>query len=85
MKVRSMLVLSLAAMAFSSFTAVAHPEGHDDEKAIPKTCAELADTKRFTDDVSYPEVKALKARCDAEKKAAPKKAEPKPAADKKTQ
>jgi hypothetical protein len=82
MKVRSMLVLSLAAMALSSFTAVAHPEGHDDEKAIPKTCAELADTKRFTDDVSYPEVKA---RCDAEKKAAPKKAEPKPAADKKTQ
>jgi hypothetical protein len=80
MKVRSMLALSLAAMAFSSFTTLAHPEGHDDEKPLPKTCAELADTKRFTDDVSYPEVKALKARCDAEKKA-----EPKPAADKKTQ
>lgn len=85
MKVRSILMLGLVAVAFSSFTAAAHSEGHDDEKAVPKTCAELADTKRFTDDVSYPEVKALKARCDAEKKAVPRKAEFKPAADKKTQ
>lgn len=50
-------------------TAFAHPGGHDDdEKLIPTTCAQLADKERYTDDVSYPEVKALKERCDAEKK-----------------
>jgi hypothetical protein len=83
MKIRSILTLGLMAASLSSLTAIAHPQGHDDEKAIPKTCAELADTRRFTDDVTYPEVKALKARCDAEKKAAPKPA-PKPATEKKS-
>lgn len=78
MKVRSILLLALTVASLSSLTAIAHPQGHDDEKAIPKTCAELADKRRFTDDVTYPEVKALKARCDAEQKAAPKKPEPKP-------
>jgi hypothetical protein len=82
MKVRSILLLALTAASLSSLTVMAHPEGHDDEKAIPKTCAELANKHRFTDDVSYPEVKALKARCDAEQKAAPKKPDPKPAAKK---
>jgi hypothetical protein len=84
MKMRSMLVVTVAVMALSSFTAMAHPEGHEDEKAIPKTCTELADKKRFTDDASYPEVKALKARCDTEKKASTQKPAPKPAAEKKT-
>lgn len=84
MKIRSIMTLGMMAAALSSFTALAHPEGHDDEKAIPKTCAELANTRRFTDDVAYPEVKALKARCDAEQKAAPKKPAPKPATEKKS-
>lgn len=83
MKLRSMLLLALAAASLSSLSAVAHPQGHDDEKAIPRTCAELTDTRRFTDDTTYPEVKALKTRCDAEQKSAPKKPEAKPANDKK--
>ncbi len=83
MKLRSILLLALTAASLSSLNAVAHPQGHDDEKAIPRTCAELADTRRFTDDVTYPEVKALKARCDAEQKSVPKKPDTRPATDKK--
>ncbi len=79
MKLRSMLLLALTAASLSSLNAVAHPQGHDDDKAIPRTCAELADTRRFTDDTTYPEVKALKARCDAGQKSAPKKPDTRPA------
>ena len=83
MKIHSMLTLGMLAACLSAPTVSAHPQGHDDEKAIPKTCAELADKRRFTDDVSYPEVKALKARCDAQQKAAPKAPQTKPATEKK--
>ena len=84
MKVRSMLTLAVMAMSLASLNATAHPDGHDDEKEIPKTCEDLKDTKRFTDDSAYPEVKALKARCEARKKESPKKAEAKPPAEKKS-
>lgn len=59
-----------AAFLVASPAAFAHIEGHEseEEKLIPTTCAELADTQRYSNDVSYPEIKALKARCDAEKK-----------------
>lgn len=68
MKVRS-LVFAIAALAVThSLPASAHPGGHDeDERLIPTTCAQLADRKRYTDDVSYPAVKELKERCDAAK------------------
>ena len=69
MRIRSMLVLAVA-VAMAPLSAVAHPEGHDDEKAIPKTCEDLKDTKRFTDDSAYPEVKALKQKCAAQGKPA---------------
>ncbi len=57
-------------MLMVSATALAHPGQHDgdEEKAIPTTCAQLADTQRYTDDTAYPEVKALKERCDAQAK-----------------
>lgn len=84
MKIRLILASSLLSTTLWSPTAVAHPEGHDDERAIPRTCAELANPALFTDDVSYPEVKALKERCDAEKKAAPKKQAPQPTTERKS-
>lgn len=62
---------AIAACTFlASITVQAHPGKHDgdDEKAIPTTCAQLADKHNYTNDVSYPEVKELKARCDAEGK-----------------
>lgn len=64
------LLIAAAFCVFSSPAAFAHIEGHDsdEEKLIPTTCAELADTQRYSNDVSYPEIKALKARCDSGKK-----------------
>lgn len=67
MKIRPFLLTAAACVALSSVSVVAH-EGHDDdEKLIPTTCAQLADSKRYITDVAYPEVKKLKERCDAEK------------------
>ena len=69
MTIRTLVFTVVACASAASMTAFAHPGGHDDdEKLIPTTCAQLADKERYTDDVSYPEVKALKERCDAEKK-----------------
>lgn len=64
------LLMAAAFFASTSLTAFAHTEGHelDEEKLIPTTCAQLADTQRYSNDVSYPEIKALKARCDSGKK-----------------
>lgn len=60
------LLIAAAFLVFTSPVAFAHIEGHesDEEKLIPATCADLVDTKRYTNDVSYPEIKALKLRCD---------------------
>ena len=69
------LIPAFAAMAIATTAGWAH-EGHDeDERAIPKTCTQLADTKNFTNDIAFPEVRALKTRCDAEKKASDEKKE----------
>lgn len=60
------LLIAAAFLVFSSPVAFAHIEGHesDEEKLIPTTCAELADTQRYSNDISYPEIKALTLRCD---------------------
>lgn len=64
------LVFTVAAFASTaSIGAFAHVGGHDDdEKLMPATCAQLNDKERYTDDVSYPEIKALQERCDVEQK-----------------
>ena len=60
------LLIAAAFLVFSSPAAFAHIEGHesDEEKLLPNTCAQLADTQRYSNDVSYPQVKALKLHCD---------------------
>ncbi|MDU1799744.1 MAG: hypothetical protein E6801_24585, partial [Pseudomonas aeruginosa] len=69
MKIRPFLIAVLASASLASPFVMAHPGGHDDdEKAMPKTCEQLADTKRYISDVAYPEVKKLKEQCDAAKK-----------------
>ncbi|WP_296281705.1 hypothetical protein [Pseudoxanthomonas sp.] len=73
MKARSLSIAGLVALSLVSLSALAHPGAHDEEKEIPKTCEDLKDTKRFTDDSAYPEVKALKEKCGAQGK--PVKAE----------
>lgn len=66
MNIRPFLIAALASASLASPLAMAHPGGHDDdEKAMPKTCEQLADTKRYISDVAYPEVKKLKEQCDA--------------------
>lgn len=48
MKIRPFLIAVLASASLASPFVMAHPGGHDDdEKAMPKTCEQLADTKRF--------------------------------------
>ncbi len=39
-------------------------------KPVPTTCAQLADAANFSNDLDNPDIKALQARCEAEKKAA---------------
>ena len=63
---RNTLIAATLFASLASTAALAHQQGHDEDKPIPTTCAHLADTKRYTNDVAYPEVKALKARCDAQ-------------------
>jgi hypothetical protein len=78
MTIRTLLLTATVCASAASMTAFAHPGAHDEEKPIPTTCAQLADTERYTDDVSYPEVKALKARCETEGKRVP---QPRPERD----
>ncbi len=70
MIIRTLLIVVAMCAAAASVTVFAHPDGHGnfDEKPIPTNCIELANTDRYTNDVSYPEIKTLKARCDAREK-----------------
>lgn len=68
----SIRALGLAA-ALLPLSAVAHQEGHgEDEKPLATTCDELAYPQRFEVDSAYPEIKALKAKCEAAKRVIPK-------------
>lgn len=76
--------LSLSSFAASALLVTASAFAHDPSlhapspapapKARPTTCQQLADTQRYSNDASDPAIKALKARCDADGKAAPKPA-----------
>ena len=76
MKLRYTSLLA-ASLAFISLAANAHdPSLHEQDslppaKAKPATCAQLADTQRYSNDVTDADIKALKTKCDAGK-AAPK-------------
>lgn len=68
--------LSIALVAAS---AAAHdPRLHEPQyqappaKLKPTTCEQLADTQRYSNDLTVPDIKALKAKCDAAAKAAAK-------------
>lgn len=75
--------LSLSAFAVSALLLAISAHAHDPSEhepsqvptptAKPATCAQLADTQRYSNDLTDPDVKALKARCDAAKKVPAKK------------
>ncbi|MGS1119866.1 hypothetical protein [Rhodanobacter sp. UC4436_H3] len=79
---RSLLIAVATCASVASMTALAHdPRLHEAaqapvtaKKAKPATCTELADVQRYSNDVSVPDIKALKARCDAETAPADKEA-----------
>lgn len=82
MNLRSM-VLSIVAVSASLLAMSVHAhdpslheksDAHATSKAKPVTCAQLADSQRYSNDLADPDIKALKDRCDAGKKAAAKAA-----------
>jgi hypothetical protein len=70
----TMLAASASALAFASALQAHDPSLHEPAptptKAKPATCAELADTQRYSRDLTDPDIKALSVRCEASKKAA---------------
>lgn len=46
--------------------------GPAEARTLPATCTQLADSNHYSNDVTDPDIKALKTRCDAEKKTAVK-------------
>ncbi len=70
MNFRTLLIVVAMWAATTPLIAFAHPGEHGDfdEKPIPTDCTQLADTDQYTNDVSYPEIKALKEGCDAKEK-----------------
>ncbi len=76
MKLRflSLSMITASALAFASTLQAHDPSLHEPAptptKAKPTTCAELADTQRYSRDLTDRDVKALSVRCEASKKAA---------------
>ena len=75
MTLRSLFVSTLVTSALIlAASASAHdPSLHDDYvpppvKAKPASCEQLADNEHFSNNMMDPDIKALKARCDAEQK-----------------
>lgn len=72
--VRPATAVALLALALPAF---AHDPGlHEPEeaKAKPTTCEQLADRDHYSNDLSDPDIKALKDQCDAARKPADKPA-----------
>ena len=79
MKVRAVVVcLSVAAAALFAGASRAHDPAEFGRriaaapaaKPVPTTCAELSDAANFSNDLTHPDIKALQARCEAERKSA---------------
>jgi hypothetical protein len=73
---RLAIVVAVAGLLVASATAAHNPADTDfrfpnaTARLVPATCDQLADTLNYSDDVSNPDIKALKADCDAKAKAA---------------
>lgn len=73
-----LMVLSVVVASSSLFALSTSAHDHsktfdaDQSKKVPTTCAQLADIHHYSNDVTNPDIWALKARCDAEKEATAK-------------
>lgn len=74
MRSKLLFVAALSLSAFSASVFAHDPSLHEENqpKSMPKptTCKQLADTEHYSADLTDKDIKALKAKCDAEKKAA---------------
>jgi hypothetical protein len=70
MKQQTVLCLAFAASLLAATPVVNAHADHDHEtpKLKPETCEQLADRTRYSNDLADPDIKALKDKCDAEKK-----------------
>lgn len=74
MTLRSLFLsaFTVSALSLGSLAQAHDPRMHDDYVPAPKlkptTCAQLADSQRYSNDVTDPDIKSLKTRCDAEQK-----------------
>lgn len=64
-------LIALSAVVAATTLFAMSASAHDSE-TVPTTCAQLADSHNYSNDMDNPDIKALKVRCDAEKKAAAK-------------
>lgn len=73
---------AIAALVLASAAPAHNPADTDfrfpnpTAKLVPTTCDQLGDTLNYSDDVSNPDIKALKIECDAKAKAAGAKVAP---------
>lgn len=79
MTLRSLFLAATLTAGMSTFAASAHDPSLHEQSApaptkVPTTCAQLADTEHYANDIKNPDIKALKTRCDADKAAAARKA-----------
>lgn len=79
MTVRSLFLTASLSSGLMAFAAHAHDPSLHEQRGpaptkVPTTCVQLADTEHYSNDLTKPDIKALKARCDAEKAAAARKA-----------
>lgn len=66
MNQKTVLRIAFAAGMLVVATAATAHGNHDTPKLKPETCEQLADRARYSNDLSDPDIKALKDKCDAE-------------------
>jgi hypothetical protein len=67
MQQHTLFGLAFAASLLVGANAASAHADHDTPKLKPTTCEQLADRARYSNDLAYPDIKALKDKCDAEK------------------
>lgn len=69
MNQKSLIRIAFAASLLVLATAATAHSNHDaPPKSKPETCEQLADRAHYSNDLSDPDIKALKDKCDAEAK-----------------
>lgn len=68
MKQQTILRIAFAASMLVTATVATAHGNHDMPKLKPETCEQLGDRANYSNDLSDPDIKTLKDKCDAEAK-----------------